>query len=100
MTNEEIIKQVESGKYPEFHEYTYKKTLELMELARQDEREKMQGVDCNCLRCSPNVFPNLRFNVCSICGNKRCPHASDHNYECTNSNEPGQCKKFRIAEKI
>ena len=24
-----------------------------------------------CLKCSPNVFPNLRFNVCPICGNKR-----------------------------
>ena len=28
--------------------------------------------------------------VCPICGNKRCPHASDHNYECTNSNDVGQ----------
>ena len=45
---------------------------------------------CGCLKCSPNVFPNIRFNVCSICGNKRCPHASDHNYECTNSNDVGQ----------
>ena len=28
--------------------------------------------------------------VCPICGNKRCPKASDHRLECTNSNEPGQ----------
>jgi hypothetical protein len=28
--------------------------------------------------------------LCSICGNKRCPHANDHNNACTNSNEPGQ----------
>ena len=28
--------------------------------------------------------------VCPRCGNKRCPHASDHDLECTNSNEPGQ----------
>ncbi len=28
--------------------------------------------------------------VCKICGNKRCPHATDHDYECTNSNKPGQ----------
>jgi hypothetical protein len=28
--------------------------------------------------------------VCPTCGNKRCPHASDHRYECTQSNEPGQ----------
>lgn len=28
--------------------------------------------------------------VCSICGNKRCPKATNHILECTNSNEPGQ----------
>jgi hypothetical protein len=28
--------------------------------------------------------------VCETCGNKRCPHATDHRHECTNSNEPGQ----------
>ncbi len=48
------------------------------------------SLPCGCLKCSPNVFPNIRFNVCHICGNKRCPHASDHNYDCTNSNDVGQ----------
>lgn len=28
--------------------------------------------------------------VCSSCGNKRCPHASNHRYTCTNSNDTGQ----------
>ena len=28
--------------------------------------------------------------VCPQCGNKRCPHATDHNLTCTNSNQPGQ----------
>lgn len=28
--------------------------------------------------------------LCASCGNKRCPHASDHRNACTNSNEPGQ----------
>jgi hypothetical protein len=28
--------------------------------------------------------------VCSICGNKRCPHATDHDLACTGSNETGQ----------
>ncbi len=28
--------------------------------------------------------------VCSICGNKRCPHAAHHDNACTGSNEPGQ----------
>ncbi len=26
--------------------------------------------------------------VCQICGNKRCPHATDHRNACTGSNEP------------
>lgn len=30
------------------------------------------------------------FIVCVTCGNKRCPHATDHALPCTNSNEPGQ----------
>lgn len=28
--------------------------------------------------------------VCPTCGNKRCPHATDHQLTCTGSNEPGQ----------
>lgn len=37
--------------------------------------------------------PNAGFYgmvVCSTCGNKRCPHATDHNLPCTNSNDSGQ----------
>lgn len=30
------------------------------------------------------------FIVCSECGNKRCPKASDHTLSCTGSNEPNQ----------
>jgi hypothetical protein len=34
---------------------------------------------------------DLRFRfACEICGNKRCPHHSDHTLACTNSNELGQ----------
>jgi hypothetical protein len=47
---------------------------------------------CQCETCMPNDFltGGMRFIVCSKCGNKRCPHATNHIYECTNSNEPGQ----------
>jgi hypothetical protein len=58
---------------------------------------------CGCVKCLddgwlPNRFPNLeyvqpsrrRMVVCSICGNKRCPHATDHDLACTGTNEPGQ----------
>jgi hypothetical protein len=28
--------------------------------------------------------------LCPTCGNKRCPKATDHRLDCTNSNEPEQ----------
>lgn len=31
-----------------------------------------------------------RMIVCPTCGNKRCPHGTDHRNECSGSNEPGQ----------
>lgn len=31
-----------------------------------------------------------RMILCPTCGNKRCPKATDHRLECTNSNESGQ----------
>lgn len=30
------------------------------------------------------------FIVCPDCGNKRCPKATWHDYDCTGSNAPGQ----------
>ena len=42
---------------------------------------------CTCRTCDPRPF---RFVVCATCGNKRCPHATDHRHACTGSNEPGQ----------
>jgi hypothetical protein len=53
-----------------------------------------------CSKCHDTTLPanptpmdqinHARFIVCTICGNKRCPHATDHELPCTNSNEPGQ----------
>lgn len=53
---------------------------------------------CICLRCIKKAdirVHGLRTDmtqmiVCPKCFNKRCPHAADHRYMCTNSNEPGQ----------
>jgi hypothetical protein len=28
--------------------------------------------------------------VCNLCGNKRCPHATNHENPCTKSNDVGQ----------
>ncbi len=64
--------------------------------------------ECHCRRCDQErgeaKFASLdlgngahalmnfgsRFYMCETCGCKRCPHATDHRYACTGSNEPGQ----------
>ena len=55
---------------------------------------------CGCIRCysertsktpaTQMMWPGHFRYACEKCGNKRCPHHSDHNLECTASNEPGQ----------
>jgi Lar family restriction alleviation protein len=60
-----------------------------------------QGEDCgNCHKClegkaicyGPYEIAEAltRMIVCPVCGNKRCPKATDHHLDCTGSNEPGQ----------
>jgi hypothetical protein len=51
----------------------------------------------NCWHCLEGQrneygFPVVtgRMIVCAECGNKRCPHATDHRLKCTNSNETDQ----------
>lgn len=62
----------------------------------------MSDVDCWCEACKPQDWNNMRMIVCSICGNKRCPHATNHINECTGSNEPGQkgssWENYKVAE--
>jgi len=54
------------------------------------------GAACTCWKCGGPVIgefagiPAYGMKLCPICGNKRCPHASDHDLPCTGSNEPGQ----------
>ena len=45
------------------------------------------GASCECWTCHPS---SGRMHLCETCGNKRCPKATDHSLECTNSNEPMQ----------
>ena len=60
----------------------------------------MSDEPCGCIKCQrerrsilpPGGFisvPGWRY-VCEVCGNKRCPHHTDHELACTDSNEPGQ----------
>lgn len=46
--------------------------------------------DCWCEACRPNTLADMRMILCQTCGNKRCPHATNHLNACTGSNEPGQ----------
>lgn len=63
-----------------------------------DVREITEPADCgNCHAClkgktDGNGMPitSTRMIGCAVCGNKRCPKASDHRLACTGSNEPGQ----------
>ncbi|MGL4648195.1 MAG: hypothetical protein ACRC1H_02205 [Caldilineaceae bacterium] len=49
-----------------------------------------QEPECWCHRCRDVLRLASRMIVCPTCGNKRCPHASDHALPCTGSNAPGQ----------
>lgn len=68
-----------------------------LEKIRKNEFEKVWGdADKNiqianycCRKCNPELIGMVMF-LCKECGNKRCPKATDHNLECTNSNELGQ----------
>ncbi len=48
---------------------------------------------CWCHTCRP-IDPkdpeSVYMRLCPNCGNKRCPKATDHNNECTDSNDAGQ----------
>ena len=54
--------------------------------------------ECGCRRClrerderiMGRPAEDMMMVVCQKCGNKRCPHATDHHHAFTNSNEPGQ----------
>ena len=55
--------------------------------------------DCGCLRCASARTVGLSFEeqaflphrfACEICGNKRCPHHTDHTLACSGSNATGQ----------
>jgi DNA-directed RNA polymerase subunit RPC12/RpoP len=68
------------------------------------ERSGMNQIDrlvsCNChacikefnLRSGDGLWPlsTSKMILCPECGNKRCPKASDHRLQCTDSNDVGQ----------
>lgn len=52
------------------------------------EKAKSEGAPLSLTFPGPQC-PGWRY-ACEICGNKRCPHHSNHALACTNSNKPGQ----------
>jgi hypothetical protein len=60
-------------------------------------KEHLESSDCYCYNCNKDKKTKSGFLwtmswmiLCPTCGNKRCPHATDHSLACTDSNEPGQ----------
>jgi len=59
---------------------------------------KFDKYKCWCYNCNKDrldesgLLPYVmtRMILCPECGNKRCPHSTDHTLKCTNSNEPNQ----------
>lgn len=52
--------------------------------------ETAHGIQCWCSTCRPVTLQDMRFVVCPVCGNKRCPRAHNHELACTDSNAVGQ----------
>jgi hypothetical protein len=53
--------------------------------------ESLRAGKCGCHNCiKARGEVALHMVVCRQCGNKRCPHATNHDLCCTGSNEPGQ----------
>lgn len=55
--------------------------------------------NCQCTKCddarvererAEGKYPWVMFQICPVCGNKRCPKGTDHDLTCTNSNASGQ----------
>jgi hypothetical protein len=67
-------------------------------MTESQEQTKLREQNCRCRQCIKDRGDNLNgislekvmMIVCETCGNKRCPHATNHRYACTDSNEPGQ----------
>ena len=65
----------------------------LNEAAQALAQQEQEPVAKYCCRLCFNKSGSLlldRMILCSECGNKRCPKATNHELQCTNSNEPNQ----------
>jgi len=63
---------------------------EVQRLGQEIEQEPVAKYCCRlCFNKSGSLLLD-RMILCSECGNKRCPKATNHELQCTNSNAPNQ----------
>ena len=63
---------------------------EVQRLGQEIEQESVAKYCCRlCFNKSGSLLLD-RMILCSECGNKRCPKATNHELQCTNSNAPNQ----------
>lgn len=54
--------------------------------------------ECPCASCLTEAGVSAWWMiVCDECGNKRCPHGTDHRHDCTGSNEAGQAGSRHVT---
>jgi hypothetical protein len=59
--------------------------------SRFDKEKHLAGIKVCCERCREEKdLPRVRMITCPCCGNKRCPKAEWHQFQCTGSNASGQ----------
>lgn len=97
---------VKSNKYPKGIVFNFCPFVghRLMHLFMQN-KERIEVVihnNCQCIQCLRDRNEGAEFGgifipeemqrmiVCQICGNKRCPHSTNHRNDCTGSNDNGQ----------
>ena len=85
----------------------YTLSLEHLNAERQHILDELIALDplvamCQCRQCLRDRKEGSRIGkrflptemgrmiLCENCGNKRCPHATDHRHACTGSNDTGQ----------
>ena len=59
-------------------------------LCRRCQEERKEGITVSLTGHDITQIGFSGMILCELCGNKRCPHATDHRHACTNSNKPGQ----------
>jgi len=92
LQEENLIDTITHSDVMEHRRAKQAKVDRMMALSRAQGRLAVEtsAVPCGCYECSDMQRRMSVMIVCLVCGNKRCPKATDHQHACTGSNEPGQ----------